>query len=174
MISAPQVRGDLEDIAAPEPRATPYAIVQFGSALAIATSADARRSSPAIDWVIRARCEPGLVRGGIKARGEIAASGPWRDATDRQQCGVHRTCRQRSRQDNGNLTEYALRGVRRRLSSRLRLRTTLSSLLPGSPSDYLLGAMKFNCLPTGFVISAQPVKASEPPVRDRLGPRNQA
>jgi hypothetical protein len=28
---------------------------------------------------------------------------------------------------------------------------------------YLLGAMKFNSLPAGFVVPAQPVKASKPP-----------
>jgi hypothetical protein len=49
------------------------------------------------------------------------------------------------------------------LSRRLRLRTTLSSLLPGTPSAYLLGAMKFHSLPAGFVIPAQPIKALNPP-----------
>jgi hypothetical protein len=34
----------------------PKSLVQFGSALAIATSADARLCSPAIDWAMRAAC----------------------------------------------------------------------------------------------------------------------
>jgi ATP-dependent DNA ligase len=50
------------------------------------------------------------------------------------------------------------------MSCRLRLRTTLSSLLPATPSAYLLGAMNFNALPAGFVVPAQPVKARKPPV----------
>ena len=37
-------------------------------------------------------------------------------------------------------------------------------MLPGTPSAYLLGAMKFNSLPAGFIIPAQPVLASKPPV----------
>ena len=65
--------------------------------------------------------------------------------------------------DNGSLTLYALCGVRRRSSCRLRLRTTVSSLLPGTPSAYLLGAVKFNSLPAGFIIPARPVVRSRPP-----------
>jgi hypothetical protein len=44
------------------------------------------------------------------------------------------------------------------------MKTTLSSLLPGTISAYLLGAMKFSSHPAGFVVPAQPVKASRPPV----------
>jgi hypothetical protein len=36
-------------------------------------------------------------------------------------------------------------------------------VVPGTPSAYLLGAMKFNSLPAGFIIPAQPVMASKPP-----------
>jgi bifunctional non-homologous end joining protein LigD len=36
-------------------------------------------------------------------------------------------------------------------------------VVTSTASAYLLGAMKFNSLPAGFVIPAQPVKASNPP-----------
>jgi hypothetical protein len=39
----------------------------------------------------------------------------------------------------------------------------------GIASPYLLPAMKINPVPAGFVVPAQPVKASKPPVGTKIG-----
>jgi hypothetical protein len=38
------------------------------------------------------------------------------------------------------------------------------SVVTGVGSAYLFGAMKIKSLPAGFIVPAQPVKASQPPV----------